>query len=1008
MELLADRDPEEARKLLDPVLDCMTEAVHRFGGTVNSVMGDGIMALFGAPLAYEDHAVRACHAALRMQEMVKRHTEDIGRAQGANLRIRVGLNSGEVLVRTVSNDLNTEYTAIGRTVHIAARMEQLASPGCILLAPSTNRLVEGFVTTKSLGTTSIKGLGEALEVYEAIEAIPLRTRFRAVARRELTRFVGRDTELEQLSRLRQLAMDGFGQVVAVVADAGVGKSRLVYELAGSHREPEQLVLECGAVSYGKAMSYLPVINLLKSYFGISDRDDLKAREEKVVGKLNALAPASLSTLPALLALLDVPVNDAEWQALDPGRRRRQTLDAVTTLLLSEARKQPLLLIVEDLHWIDGETQALLDDLVECLDETPMMLLVTYRPEFQDGWSSKTYYKRIQLEALPTESAEEMLDALLGGDPALGQLKQLLVKLAKPFYLEEAVRTLVETKALEGLPGQYRLTRPVEVIEVPATVQVTLAARMDRLPSQEKNLLQVASAVGKDVPFAVLQAVTQLPDEVLRTRLDQLQAAEFIYPLSAFPTSDYTFKHALTHEVAYGGMPMDRRRSLHTQIVNAIELLHQDRLDEHIERLAYHSLHSELREKAVGYLRRAGQRADARSARQDAAAWLKLAIGVADSLPEIPTMLQTAFDIRLELRHMLVQLCDLTGGYECLREASTLAEKLNDDHRRGQVLAFLTNMHSMLGEMDKARETGNRALEIATRLGNLQLRLLTTSYLQQAYSFQGNHRQVVELVATNLAAIPAGREGEHFGAAIPMAVFDRCWLVRSLAELGRFSEASRHEAEMFRLIERRQHWFTIGQANYYATLVHILRSDWVSAHRQIERSIDAYRAGNVLLVLPQAIAHSAWCNAELGNLDEAGSRQHEAERLLQSHEDKSVFFPLEWAYRSLSHTALIRRQIDQARRFAHRALDFSKCDGEVAHALRLLGDIGIQDQRFDADESKVHYEKALALAETRDMRPLIAHCHFGLGRLHRRTENLDLARQHLVTATTMYREMDMHY
>ena len=467
MELLADRDPEEARKLLDPVLERMMEAVHRYEGTVNQVMGDGIMALFGAPIAHEDHAVRACYAALRMQELVQRYAEEARQAHGVHVQIRVGLNSGEVVVRAIGSDLHMDYTAVGQTTHLAGRMEQLASPGSILLTVSTLELVEGFVAVKSLGPTPVKGLADAVEIYEVTGVGPARTRLQAAARRGLTRFVGRDAEMEQLRRAQQLASAGHGQVAAIVAEAGVGKSRLVYEFTHSHRLHGGLVLEGASVSYGTATSYLPVIDLLKGYFKIQDRDDLRDIRAKVAGTLLTLDRALEPTLPALLALLDVPVDDAAWQTLDPAQRRQRTLDAVKRLLLREARQQPLLVIFEDLHWIDGETQALLDGLVDSLVSARLLLLVDYRPEYQHAWGSKTFYSQMRLDALPVESAGELLDALLGDDPGLAPLKQLLVKRGNPFFLEETVRTLVETKALAGEPGRYRLTQPLQTIQVPA-------------------------------------------------------------------------------------------------------------------------------------------------------------------------------------------------------------------------------------------------------------------------------------------------------------------------------------------------------------------------------------------------------------------------------------------------------------------------------------------------------------------------------------------------------------
>ncbi len=619
MELLADRDPEEARKLLDPVLEHMMEAVHRYEGTVNQVMGDGIMALFGAPLAHEDHAVRACYAALRMQESVKRYAEGVRREHGVTVRIRVGLNSGEVVVRAIGSDLHMDYTAVGQTTHLAARMEQLAEPGSILLSPATLELAEGYVEVKPLGPLPVKGLPAPVEVCELVGAGAVRSRLHAAAARGLTRFVGRDSEVDQLRQALERAQAGHGQVVAVVGEPGVGKSRLYWEFTHSHRAHGWLILESGSVSYGKATAYLPVIDLLKAYFHIEGRDETRTIREKVTGKVLSLDRALEPSLSALLSLLEVPVEDEAWGRLDPAQRRQRTLDAVKRLLLRESQVQPLLLLVEDLHWIDAETQALLDSLVESLPTARLLLLANYRPEYQHRWGSKTYYRQLRIDPLPAESADDLLTSLLGTDTSLDALKRTLIERTEgnPLFLEESVRTLAETKALIGERGAYRLAQDATAIQVPATVQAILAARIDRLSPEDKRLLQAASVIGKDVPFALLLAIAELAEEDLRRGLAHLQAAEFLYETSLFPDLEYTFKHALTHEVTYGGLLQERRRDLHARLVDAIETLHRDRLGEQIERLAHHALRGEVWEKAVHYLRQAGLKAAARSALPEA-------------------------------------------------------------------------------------------------------------------------------------------------------------------------------------------------------------------------------------------------------------------------------------------------------------------------------------------------------------------------------------------------------
>src|SRR5215831_16304214 len=646
MELLADRDPEEARQILDPVLERLMAAVHRYEGTVNQVMGDGIMALFGAPVAHEDHAVRACYAALAMQEAMRRYAEEVRRTHGLAVQIRVGLNSGEVVVRTIANDLHMDYSAVGVTTHLAARMEQLATPGSILLTAATLRLVEGLVQITPLGPVPVKGLTEPVEVFELVGASPLRRRLQVAAARGLTRFVGRQTELAALQQALERAGVGHGQVVALVGEAGVGKSRLVYECVRAHRTQGWRVLESASVSYSKATPYFPVLELLRHYGHVEEHDDPRTIRAKLTGQVLTLDEALQETIPPLLALLDALPADSPFLTLDPPQRRRRTLEALKRVLVRESQAQPLLLVFEDLHWIDTETQALLDTLVESLPTAHMLLLVNYRPEYQHGWGSKSYYTQVRLDPLPRESAEELLQVLLGDDARLAPLRRLLIERTggNPFFLEESVRTLVETQILAGARGAYRLTQDIQTMQVPGTVQAVLAARIDRVPPEDKRLLQTAAVIGTEVPWPLLQAIADVPEEGLQRGLAHVQAAEFLYETSLFPERVYTFKHALTHEVAYGGLLRERQRLLHGRIVAAIEQREADRLADQVERLAHHALRGEVWDKAVAYFCQAGDKAVARSAHREAVACFEQALVALEHLPEGRARHEQAIDV----------------------------------------------------------------------------------------------------------------------------------------------------------------------------------------------------------------------------------------------------------------------------------------------------------------------------------------------------------------------------
>jgi class 3 adenylate cyclase/tetratricopeptide (TPR) repeat protein len=1008
MELLADRDPEEARAILDPVLERMMEAVHRYEGTVNQVMGDGIMALFGAPLAHEDHAVRASYAALRMQEAVRQYAQEVQRTHGLPLHIRVGLNSGEVVVRSIGSDLRMDYTAVGQTTHLAARMEQMALPGSILLAPDTLQLAEGYIQVKALGPVQVRGLGEPVEVYELLGAGRARSRLQAIAARGLTKFVGRDAELETLRRTLEQAGAGHGQVVALVGEPGVGKSRLVWEFSHSHRTEGWLVLDTRSVSYGRATSYLPVIDLLKSYCGIDADDDPRRVREKLTGKLLTLDPALGSTLPALLSLLDVPVEDPTWQALDPPQRRLRTLDALKRLLLRESREQPLLLVVEDLHWIDSETQALLDGLVESLPTARLLLLVNYRPEYAHNWGSKTYYSQIRLDPLPTASAAELLAALLGSDASVEPLKRLLIAQTEgnPFFLEESVCTLVETGELTGERGAYRLAQPITRTQVPATVQAVLAARIDRLVPEDKRLLQAAAVIGKDVPYPLLRAIAQLPEDALRQALGRLQAAEFLYEASLFPDLEYTFKHALTHEVAHGSLLQGRRRALHLQSLAAMERLYPDRQTEQAERLAHHAVQGAVWDKAVEYLRLAGAKAASRSTYREAVSYFDQAIRALSQLPEGRATDETAIDLRLALRNVLHPLGELDRILACLREAEALAIGLDDQRRLGWVSVYLGSNLWQAGEPRRAIELGDRALASATAIGDVGLRIAANWTLGPAFSVVGDYPRAVQHFQQNLETLQGAALTQSHGLPFLPAVQARILLTAwCLAELGEFADAIAVAEEAIDLAERTDHPFSIGATYGNAGLFYLRKGDLKNAIAVLERG-QAYCRDRPTLPGTVAIKRFlAYAYAQSG-------RKAEAIELI----DQVAMAPV-GGYRAFLSLFLSEGEVylltdrqDDAVAVGNRVLAAARTAGmrpSEAWALRLLGEIAATVEP-EAEQAESHYHRALALADELSMRPLVAHCHLGLGTLYRKIGRDQEAQGELATAAEMYRAMDMPF
>jgi class 3 adenylate cyclase/tetratricopeptide (TPR) repeat protein len=909
MQLLADRDPEEGRKLLDPVLEHMMEAVHRYEGTVNQVMGDGIMALFGAPLAHEDHAVRACFAALRMQESVKQYAEGIHRTEGVPIHIRVGLNSGEVVVRSIGSDLKMDYTAVGQTTHLAARMEQMAMPGSILMPAETLRLAEDYVQVKALGPRAVKGLEAPVEVYEIIGAATVRSRLKAAASRGLTRFVGRDSDLDQLRQALERARAGHGQVVAVIGEPGVGKSRLYWEFTHSHRTQGWLIVESGSVSYGKASAYLPVIDLLKAYFQIEARDDGRKIREKVTGKVLALDRALESSLPAFLWLLDVSVEDAQWQRLEPSQRRQRTLDGVKRLLLRESQVQPLIVMFEDLHWIDTETEALLDSLVESLPTAQLLLLVNYRPEYQHGWSGKSYYRQLRIDPLPPETADELLTAVLGGDPTLEPLKRLLIERTEgnPFFLEECVRTLVETKALVGERGTYRVAKMPQSLQIPATAQAILAARIDRLAPEDKRLLQAAAVVGKDVPFTLLQAIAEEPEDVLRRGLDNLRAAEFLYESRLFPDLEYTFRHALMQEVAYQSLLAARREVLHAAAGRTLESLYADGLDQAYDRLAYHYSKTDNAHKAVEYLTRFAEKAARMYAHAEAVKALEEALVHSERLP-----IEEGDRRRLDLAVRQAESLHFLGRRQeivhLLLQQQERVERLGDPSLAGQYYFWLGFAHAWLGHRAEAAETLYRSLEEATRSGDEAIigRVHRALAVECVYS----GRPLDEAVAHGRQAVSLlERTEDHFWLSQALfALSYACYYI------GDFDSALEVAARLDAVGEATGSRRARANAAMMAGLSYATRGDCAAGieacERALELSPDPFETAAVLACLGKA-------HAEAGELSRAIPLLEQGVQLGDQVRSRQW---REWFRTMLGEVYFLGGQMDQAREVARQALD----------------------------------------------------------------------------------------
>src|SRR5271163_1010003 len=722
-ELEQDLDPEEARAIVDPALKLMINEVRRYDGYVVQSTGDGIFALFGAPLAHEDHPQRALYAALRMQEELRRYSAKLVAEGGNPLQCRVGITTGEVVVRSITTgESKTEYTPIGHTTNLASRMQAVAPVGWIAITEATRKLCEGYFVLKPLGPTKVKGVSEPVDVFEVTGLGPLRTRLQRSAGRGLTKFVGRQREMDAMKAAAEQAKAGHGQIVAAMAEPGVGKSRLIFEFKAVSQSG-WMVLEAFSVSHGKASAYLPVIDLLHGYFKIAGNDDARARREKVAGKIVILDPTLNDALPYLYSLLGIAVEPDPLAQMDAQARKRRTLEAIKRILIRESLNQPLMVIFEDLHWIDDETQAFLNLLADSIGTAKILLLVNYRPEYSHQWGSKTYYTQLRLDSLGKESADEMLQSLLGDSAELGPLKRLIIERTEgnPFFMEETVLVLLDEGALKR-NGAVKLTRSLSQLKIPPTVQAILASRIDRLPPDEKDLLQTLAVIGREMALGLLKSVVSNSEDKLNRMLSELQLAEFIYEQPAPGDVEYTFKHALTQEVAYNSVLLERRKLLHGQIGAAIEALASNQLDDHVAELAHHYSRSDNSMKAVRYLNLAAVQAYQRSAFSEGTELARRGVSILAGATDSPERDRQEIELQITLARSLASV--LSPAFVEVGQAYTraieLCGRIGDERELFAALDGLC-LHSLVkSDLRRARELSERLLDMAVRQADLAM------------------------------------------------------------------------------------------------------------------------------------------------------------------------------------------------------------------------------------------------------------------------------------------------
>lgn len=859
MELAAQLDTEEWRSLMHRFLSLLCDGVHRFEGMVNKFTGDGIMALFGAPLAHEDHARRACYAALQLREELQRYAGELRRDRGLNFSVRIGLNSGEVVVGSVGDDLNVDYTAIGNTVGLASRVEQLAEAGKVCVTAATAALVEGYFGLGELGVYDIKGVDAPVRVFELTGLGAARTRVEAVRERGLSRLVGREDELAVLEAALARAQQGTGQVVGVCADPGLGKTRLCYEFLERCRSKGLEIIEGRGVPHGKRIPLLPVLEMMRGYFGIDEGDGDRAARDKIAGRLLLLDESFNELLPVLFDFLGVADPDRP-PPTNPEARQRQLLAAVRRMVEIGGRRNRVVILVEDLHWLDPGSEAFLVNLIEGLTQTHTLLIVNFRPEYQAAWMHRSGYQQLPLAALSQKAMTELLQDLLGSDPSLEELAGLIQErtAGNPFYIEEVVQGLVDAGSLDGVRGAYRLVHSVGQINIPPTVQAVLEGRIDRLAERDKAVLQAAAVIGREFSDAVLRRIAELPDAELADALHALTAAEFLYERSLYPEAEYSFRHPLTEQVAYRSQLAVRRARTHVAVAQAIPETYPDRCDELAALIANHWEQGGEPLEAARWNARAASWAG-QNHHSDALRHWRAVRSLVAELPDSPDVAGLSFAASLWILQF--------GGWrmgmpedemaQVYADGRAAAEQLAQPQMVGAMILSYGTARGFRGHVEEAIALADEVRPIAEECGDRELLVVshgTTYWRALAGRLTEALTLVEEMIEASRVDPTLGRATMGFSAH----AWGTMWRGWVLADLGRLQEARAALDEGVELGRAHQDIETLGWAlGAYALLARLSGDCGDCVHGATEAAEIAELMGGSF---SRSIAYGAVANA----------------------------------------------------------------------------------------------------------------------------------------------------
>jgi class 3 adenylate cyclase/tetratricopeptide (TPR) repeat protein/ribosomal protein L40E len=1002
-------EPEEVHQIMEGCLRILMDEIHKYEGTINQFTGDGVMALFGAPLAHEDHAQRACYAALAIQKNLAEYSEKVKKNYGQEFRMRIGLNSGPVVVGSIGDDLHMDYTAIGDTINLASRMEGLAQPGSVLLSRNTHRLVKDYFDLKPIGPLEVKGKEDPQEAFELVKAGGAATRLEAAMVRGLTRFVGRENSMALLMEAYEKVKAGTGQVVGMVGEAGVGKSRLLFEFR--HRLPQEFgYLEGHCIHYGGAMPYLPILDLLRSYFEIREGEREMVIQKRVRERILGLDEKFQGIISPIQDLLSLKVEDDAYLKLEPKQRREKVFEALRDLFIRQSQERPLVLVVEDLHWIDKTSEEFLDYLIGWLANVKILLILLHRPEYTPQWGSKSYFNRIGLDQLTLKSSAELVRAILEGGETAPELSSLILNRAdgNPLFMEELTHSLLENGSIQRTGDQYILTKKSSDLQVPDTIQGIIATRIDRLEENLKRIMQVASVIGREFAFRILQAISDMRED-LKNQLLNLQGLELIYEKSLFPELEYVFKHALTQEVAYNSLLSNRRKEIHKRIGNTIEELYAGNMEEFYEVLAYHYSKSDESEKAIQYLKLSGEKATRNHAPSEAYELYKEAVELLNKLPDTKERKKKLIEVILLMINPLTLLRFPEGSLSFFQQGERLATELGDTRNLAVFYYGIGSYHSNLGDHFTAFKFAEEGFEEARKMQDVELMVPHGFTLCDTYNQTGRYKDIVDKMPEVIHLIEeAGRESDFFTLGVnPYSYF--CGLTGfALAQTGRFEEGKLLLERYLQNVSQLDDLGTLGLSYLFYGSIFWLKGDWKSGKEHLEKSLKYSEEAKFTIGVVLNLCFLGFVHSHLGD-PETGRRQ--AEKGLQMFRDSGIELFLSSCLWMMGNIHLDLNNMDGAEDSMEEALRLSRKNTEKTWeglALVGLGRVLGKKKPLQTEKVEKYFHEGLAILQDQKIKPWYAHGRMFLGEFYLDMGKKEKALENLKEAEGLFQEMGMDY